>query len=193
MKMSRLSASLALFLLTTACSTWNAERDIDAGSTVAPATRPAPVTNASTAADGSVSTMPPDGIHITPADHEIHVLVAFFDHNAAQVSPDSHMEIRDALAGIPVSDVEWVAISGHADRSGPAAYNERLSRQRADIVKGEFLRAGLSEQIIEVTSHGEIEPFVVTDDGVPEPFNRRVEVVIETKGPVTDDDTTALD
>lgn len=141
MKLSHLSACIALSALTAACGTLDAAWDAVTKGT--PFAASSSETNPQSAAleadetrDRPTRTMPaleasrngavpapaeePDGMHITPPDHEIHVLMAYFDLNTARVSGDSHREIRDALAAIPLSDVEWVAISGHADQIGRA-------------------------------------------------------------------------
>ena len=69
-------------------------------------------------------------------------------------------------------------MAGHADRSGTPQYNQRLSQRRADAVAAELVRQGVSRNEIMVTAFGESRPLVPTADGVREPQNRRVEIVL---------------
>ena len=69
-------------------------------------------------------------------------------------------------------------LTGHADRSGPVAYNQRLSERRADAVKARLIREGIPAGQIVTIGRGETQPMVPTADGVREPQNRRVEIVL---------------
>jgi outer membrane protein OmpA-like peptidoglycan-associated protein len=71
-----------------------------------------------------------------------------------------------------------IEVAGHADRSGSPQYNMGLSRRRADNVAAELVRQGISRNEIAVTAFGETRPLVPTADGVREPQNRRVEIVL---------------
>ena len=67
----------------------------------------------------------------------------------------------------------------HADRSGPENYNMALSLRRANAVKDALVREGVPATAISVVGKGETQPLVPTADGVREPQNRRVEIVIQ--------------
>jgi OmpA-OmpF porin, OOP family len=68
-------------------------------------------------------------------------------------------------------------IAGHADRSGPEAYNQALSERRAQSVAQALGQRGIPTSTMRVQGHGEADPRVRTADGVREPQNRRVEIV----------------
>lgn len=71
-----------------------------------------------------------------------------------------------------------VSIVGHTDRVGSEEDNKRLSLDRARSI-GELLKsAGVASENIEITSHGENNPLIETADGVDEPRNRRVEILV---------------
>ncbi|MBM3514834.1 MAG: hypothetical protein FJX59_14150 [Alphaproteobacteria bacterium] len=55
----------------------------------------------------------------------------------------------------------------------------RCAKRRANTVKAELIRLGIPANEIAVMFKGESEPLVSTGDGVREPQNRRVEIVIE--------------
>jgi OOP family OmpA-OmpF porin len=80
--------------------------------------------------------------------------------------------IRDAL----VDPNLQIRLVGHADRSGPDGYNQRLSLRRTDTVTQEMVSAGIDASRIMGNAVGETQPFVPTDDGVRHPGNRVVEI-----------------
>ena len=71
-----------------------------------------------------------------------------------------------------------IIATGYTDLSGSAAYNQRLSERRADTVKQELIRLGVPAAAITAVGRGESNPLVPTKDGVREPQNRRVEIVL---------------
>ena len=72
-----------------------------------------------------------------------------------------------------------ITATGHADRSGPEDYNMALSLRRANAVKDALVRDGVPATAISVIGKGETQPLVQTADGVREPQNRRVEIVLQ--------------
>src|SRR3546814_15044079 len=70
---------------------------------------------------------------------------------------------------------------GHADRSGPKPYNERLSKRRAEAVRAALVQQGVSAGEVGVVSKGETDPLVPTQDGVWDTQNRRVEIVLQDR------------
>lgn len=68
--------------------------------------------------------------------------------------------------------------SGYADTAGPAAYNMKLSRRRADVVKDTMVEMGARADAIDVKAYGETHLAVKTPNGVREPKNRRVKIAL---------------
>ncbi len=81
--------------------------------------------------------------------------------------------LRAALAATPAADL---VVIGHTDRMGSLEANDRLSLQRAQAVRDRLVAAGATPARVSVAGRGEREPAVPTDDEVPEPRNRRVEI-----------------
>lgn len=104
--------------------------------------------------------------------------LVFFDFDSASVRSDGHRVIQDAAAASRQVAVTRIDVTGHADRSGGARYNDRLSRRRALAVKRGLISNGVPEKDIIIYARGEREPLVPTRDGVREPQNRRVEIVL---------------
>ena len=74
-------------------------------------------------------------------------------------------------------DFVKITLTGHADRSGPAGYNQRLSVRRANAAKAVLVQLGVDAKNITAIGKGETQPLVPTADGVREPRNRRVEIM----------------
>ncbi|RJF87324.1 OmpA family protein [Oleomonas cavernae] len=104
--------------------------------------------------------------------------MVFFDWDSVAISSEASQIIRDAAAAAQQLGVTRIELTGHADRSGSARYNQRLSLKRADAVKAELVALGVSADSISTVGKGETAPLVPTPDGVREPQNRRVEIVL---------------
>jgi outer membrane protein OmpA-like peptidoglycan-associated protein len=113
-------------------------------------------------------------LDMQPARPRIHVV--HFESGTAVLTPESRRKlptIRDELASLPAPEA---IVIGHTDRVGSFKANDLLSLRRAEAVREELIRAGFSPAAISVVGRGEREPVVVTEAGVAEPRNRRVEI-----------------
>ncbi len=101
-----------------------------------------------------------------------------FESGSAELTPDSLQEINDITAAIQERSAISVSISGHTDATGSAQLNDVLSLERAKRVESLLLLQGVAPDLISVSSHGKGNPLIPTPDGVAEPRNRRVVVII---------------
>lgn len=104
--------------------------------------------------------------------------LVFFDWNQAAITPVAHDIITKAAAAAKNGQKARIDLTGHTDRSGTDAYNMKLSMARAEAVKSELASLGIPADIVTVAAKGEADPLVKTDDGIREPQNRRVEIII---------------
>jgi len=104
--------------------------------------------------------------------------LVFFDWDRADLTARAREIIAEAATNARRVQTTRIEVAGHADRSGDAAYNQRLSQRRADAVAAELVNRGIARNEIVVTAFGETRPLVPTADGVREPQNRRVEIVL---------------
>jgi len=86
--------------------------------------------------------------------------------------------IPGILSTIEARKSRDVSIVGHTDRVGSRQQNYKLGLDRAARIKEILISKGVDPSIIDVSSHGEDNPLIQTEDGVLEPLNRRVEVTI---------------
>lgn len=104
--------------------------------------------------------------------------LVFFDWNRADLTARARQIIGEAAEAARAQPTR-IELAGHADRTGTPQYNLALSRRRADTVAEELVRRGIARQDITVTALGETQPLVATADGVREPQNRRVEIILK--------------
>ncbi len=105
--------------------------------------------------------------------------MVFFDWDRSNLSQQALNTIRQAAAAFKSKGNARITATGHTDTSGPEAYNMALSLRRANAVKDALVREGVPAQAISVIGMGEKGLLVQTGDGVREPQNRRVEIVIQ--------------
>jgi OmpA-OmpF porin, OOP family len=113
-----------------------------------------------------------------PAPAPARTYMVFFDWDRADLTDRARQIIAEAAQNSTRVQATRIEVAGHADRSGSPQYNQRLSQRRADAVAAELVRNGVSRNAITVTAFGESRPLVPTADGVREPQNRRVEIVL---------------
>ena len=95
-----------------------------------------------------------------------------------EYTPESRQTVETVLRELTRRPAAEITVIGHTDRAGTVEYNDKLSLQRAERVRADFLKRGVPERAISVAGRGEREPLVATPDGQPEPRNRRVEINI---------------
>ena len=105
--------------------------------------------------------------------------LVFFDFDKSTLTPRAMDIVKEAAAVAKSGQNARLTCTGHTDTSGPANYNMALSLRRANTVKAALVRQGVPATSITVVGRGETALRVATKDGVREPQNRRVEIVIQ--------------
>ena len=111
-----------------------------------------------------------------PAPAPARTYLVFFDFDRSDITPEAVAIIRQAADDAKRQNVRLIVATGHADRSGPTDYNQRLSERRAASVRAALVREGIAANTIQTSGRGENDNLVATPDGVREPRNRRVEI-----------------
>jgi len=103
----------------------------------------------------------------------------YFNSGSTELIKKSHALIHhDVLLKIEERQPCEISVIGHTDRLGSRTYNIKLSFKRAAAVEKILRASDLEIGGIYISSYGENDPVIKTPDGVPEPLNRRVEIVI---------------
>ena len=105
--------------------------------------------------------------------------LVFFDWSKADLTDRARQIIGEAAAARSNTGVTRIEVNGFTDRSGPASYNMQLSIRRANAVAAELVRRGVPRNEIVTRGFGEENNLVPTADGVREPQNRRVEIILK--------------
>ena len=136
------------------------------------------------AAPGTPRILPPERIQQTfgaalaaepPAPR---VFVLAFGKASSDLEPQALAELARVCQEIRARDSRDVSINGHTDTTGDAAFNMRLSLERARRVQEYLVAQGIPGEILTTAYHGKGNPRVPTADNVDEPRNRRVEVIV---------------
>jgi len=114
-----------------------------------------------------------------PPAAQTNSFMVFFDWDRSNLSQQAMATIQQAANAFKTKGSARVVATGHADRSGPENYNMALSLRRANAVKDALVQNGVPATAISVVGKGESQPLVPTADGVREPQNRRVEIVVQ--------------
>jgi len=139
----------------------------------APAAAPAPAPKPAPQAAAPQPAPPP------PAPAPPRNFIVFFDWDRSDITAEAAAILRDAATTAKSEAPVRIVATGHADRSGAAAYNRRLSERRALAVRANLQQLGIDPSTVATFARGETEPLVLTPDGVREPQNRRVEIIIQ--------------
>ncbi len=105
--------------------------------------------------------------------------LVFFDFDRSDVRTDAQKIVTEAADYAKKNGKAVIHVTGHTDRAGTDAYNLALSERRARAVQAELTKLGFTANQITISGKGESENLVPTGDGVREPQNRRVEIVMD--------------
>jgi OOP family OmpA-OmpF porin len=91
---------------------------------------------------------------------------ALFDFDKSVVRADGKSKLNDEVVAKmkQYPQVEVILVTGHADRIGKEAYNQKLSERRAAAVKDYLVSQGVDAKRIETAAKGESEPVVPCSD-----------------------------
>jgi OOP family OmpA-OmpF porin len=89
-----------------------------------------------------------------------------FDFDKSVIRADGKKKLDDEVVSKmkEYPQVEVLLVTGHTDRIGSDAYNQKLSQRRADALKGYLVAQGVEDKRIETAAKGESEPVVSCDN-----------------------------
>ncbi|HUW28222.1 MAG TPA: OmpA family protein [Sulfuriferula sp.] len=118
---------------------------------------------------------------------------ALFDFNKSTLKPAGKTTLNDLVRDLNATKYDEIQVTGHTDRIGSKAYNQKLSEQRADSVKDYLVSQGVPADKISAKGVGETQPVTKPGECVGRKSpkliaclqpDRRVEVVVTaTKEP----------
>jgi outer membrane protein OmpA-like peptidoglycan-associated protein len=111
---------------------------------------------------------------------------ALFEFNKSALSPQAEETLGALAPEIAKQGQHPITIEGHTDSIGSASFNQRLSEQRAESVRGWLIAHQAVPASTPIKGYGKTKPVApnANPDGTDNPTgrqkNRRVEVVIQT-------------
>jgi outer membrane protein OmpA-like peptidoglycan-associated protein len=105
--------------------------------------------------------------------------MVFFDFDKSDLTSEAKSIITQAADAAKKNHSASIALTGYTDLSGSVDYNLKLSVRRGDAVKKFLVQLGIPASEISVVGKGKSDPLVPTKDGVREPQNRRVTIVLQ--------------
>ncbi len=102
----------------------------------------------------------------------------YFVEGSDEFTAESKQVVDRILGEIAKRPVPDVRLVGHTDAVGSDSANDALGKQRAEVVRAALVRLGVPDADIETISRGKRELAIPTPDGVAEPRNRRVEIIV---------------
>lgn len=101
-----------------------------------------------------------------------------FEPGTSTLTPESTARLDGIIAAARARSGGEIVITGHTDRQGAADANDALSLQRAIAIRDVLVDRGFQSSLIEPVGRGEREPLVPTEDDMPEPRNRRADILV---------------
>jgi OOP family OmpA-OmpF porin len=120
---------------------------------------------------------PPPPARVEVRDNKIEIREKIqFDHAKATIKPESHdllNEIVDVIKKNP--HIKKISIEGHASSDGDAAFNKKLSGERAKAVMNYLVEKGIPKENLQSKGFGSEKPIASNDTEEGKEKNRRVE------------------
>jgi OmpA-OmpF porin, OOP family len=108
-----------------------------------------------------------------PAPPPVKTFIVFFDFDKSNLTEKAQEVVAEAVKTAKSQGMVKVMVTGHTDTVGSDTYNQALSVRRAQSVKDEMVREGMTGDSISIEGKSFHDPLVPTGPGVREPQNRR--------------------
>jgi OmpA-OmpF porin, OOP family len=105
--------------------------------------------------------------------------LVLFDFDKDNITDAAQAVVNQVVADFAANKASSISVTGHTDRAGSDAYNEKLSERRSDAVRAALIAGGIPAEAITTAWKGEAENAVPTEDGVKEQANRRAEIIVQ--------------
>ena len=118
---------------------------------------------------------------VTPQEIKIDLSAdVLFDFDKADLKPAAETQLNNLLTVVNSKPAATVAIEGHTDVRGDAAYNQALSQRRAEAVRTWLIAHGATANRLTASGAGETRPVRTGDTEADHQANRRVEIRIKS-------------
>ncbi len=98
-----------------------------------------------------------------------------FEFNSFRLTPESYPVLHHVSVRLKENPNLKIEVEGHCDSIGTVEVNQRISQQRADVVKDYMLERGISESRIKTVGYGFTKPIADNSTAKGRAMNRRIE------------------
>jgi OOP family OmpA-OmpF porin len=89
---------------------------------------------------------------------------ALFGFDKSVIGPEGRKMLDDLSAQLKTANVDVIHVTGHTDRLGSNAYNQKLSERRAQAVREYIVAGGFADNKIDAKGMGETQPVTKPED-----------------------------
>lgn len=134
-----------------------------------PVLRPAVVAQAAPAPKAMPAPAPAPVVVATPIPAPLPAKINFsadalFGFDKSVIQPEGRKMLDDLSAQLKTANVDVIHVTGHTDRLGTVAYNQKLSERRAHAVRDYLVTGGFAAEKIDAKGMGETQPMTATAD-----------------------------
>ena len=101
-----------------------------------------------------------------------------FEFNSAALTEDSAEGVEMIKAFLESHPEINVELAGHTDNVGSEAYNLKLSKERAEVVRQALIDKGIASERLTAQGYGATKPLYSNDNEEHRAMNRRTEMVV---------------
>ena len=104
-----------------------------------------------------------------------------FEVGKTKIHPSSYSTLETAIVEVGKRDNLYILVEGNTDNTGTDVINDRLSKQRAEVVKEYLVKRGVSRDRIVTIGHGSRMPIASNDTPEGRAKNRRVVMTLNLR------------
>ena len=120
--------------------------------------------------------MPPVGASPNPCTGNLRLGDVEFGFDKASITERGEQILELAAVKLGACPAVDIAIDGYTDSTGPDAYNQGLSKRRAEAARRFLIDAGVDANRVSSTGFGSSHPLAPNDTAEGRALNRRVEL-----------------
>lgn len=113
---------------------------------------------------------------LATGDSRMRLRVANFELNEATLLPIARDLLQDVARSLVANPQVMVEVAGHTDTTGPREFNERLSRDRAEVVKVFLIENGVTAERMTTQGYAWDQPVASNSTASGRAQNRRTEL-----------------
>lgn len=126
-----------------------------------------------------IAVLKEQGFHLTDEGWTLDISnKVLFANNVGALNPGTRQVVEKLGKSLLDVGLNRARVDGHTDSNGPEAYNEQLSRKRAQSVADVLVSVGMPAANLDIRGRGEEAPIADNGSAAGRAENRRVAIII---------------